>query len=56
MRIAKVVPIERVLNETRRRKDDYEWEGDFEKALLEGEYLKELKDDEAKGVTWYPNF
>ena len=54
--VAKVLPIQQLIKQTQRRKDDYEWEGDFEKALLEGEYLKELKDDEAKGVTWYPNF
>ena len=54
--VAKVLPIHQLIKQTQRRKDDYEWEGDFEKALLEGEYLKELKDDEAKGITWYPNF
>ena len=56
MSIAKVLPIHQLIKQTQRRKDDYEWEGDFEKALLEGEYLKTLKEDEAKGVTWYPNF
>ena len=53
---AKVLPIHQLIKQTQRRKDDYEWEGDFEKALLEGEYLKTLKEDEAKGITWYPNF
>ena len=53
---AKVLPIHQLIKQTQRRKDDYEWEGDFEKAMLEGEYLKTLKEDEAKGVTWYPNF
>ena len=56
MSIAKVLPIHQLIKQTQRRKDDYEWEGDFEKALLEGEYLKTLKEDEAKGITWYPNF
>ena len=54
--VAKVLPIHQLIKQTQRRKDDYEWEGDFEKALLEGEYLKMLKEDEAKGITWYPNF
>ena len=54
--VSKVLPIHQLIKQTQRRKDDYEWEGDFEKAMLEGEYLKELKDDEAKGITWYPNF
>ena len=53
---AKVLPIHQLIKQTQRRKDDYEWEGDFEKALLEGEYLKTLKEDEVKGITWYPNF
>jgi Zn-finger nucleic acid-binding protein len=56
MRIAKVVPIERVINETRRRKDDYEWEGDYEKAKKEMDYIKELKELQEKGEVWYPNF
>ena len=56
MRIAKVVPIERVLNETRRRKDDYEWEGEYEKAKAEMDYIKELKELQEKGEVWYPNF
>ena len=56
MRISKVVPIERVLNETRRRKDDYEWEGEYEKAKAEMDYIKELKELQEKGEVWYPNF
>ena len=56
MRIAKVVPIEKVLNETRRRKDDYEWEGEYEKAKAEMDYIKELKELQEKGEVWYPNF
>ena len=56
MRISKVVPIERVINETRRRKDDYEWEGEYEKAKAEMDYIKELKELQEKGEVWYPNF
>jgi len=54
--IAKVMPIYQVINETKRRRDDYEWEGDFEKAKLEDEYLKLLEDSEKRGETWHPNF
>jgi len=56
MRIAKVQPISQVIMQTKRRRDDYEWEGDFEKAELEDEYLKLLEDSEKEGDTWYPNF
>ena len=47
--IAKVMPIQQVINQTKRRRDDYEWEGDFEKAHIEDEYLKMLKDSEERG-------
>ena len=56
MLIARVQPLAKVMNETRRRRDDYEWEGDFEKAHIEDEYLKMLKDSEERGEVWYPNF
>tara|TARA_B100000900_G_C20215340_1_gene567614 strand:- start:422 stop:595 length:174 start_codon:yes stop_codon:yes gene_type:complete len=54
--IAKVQPLSHVINQTKRRRDDYEWEGDFEKAHIEDEYLKMLKDSEERGEVWYPNF
>ena len=54
--IAKVQPLSQVINQTKRRRDDYEWEGDFEKAHLENEHLKMLKDSEERGEVWHPNF
>jgi len=54
--IAKVQPLSEVIMQTKRRRDDYEWEGDFEKAHLEDEYLKMLKDSEERGEVWHPNF
>ena len=56
MRIAKVVPIQRVINETRRRADDYWWEGQDDKAKVEEENLKDLVQQQEKGEVWYPNF
>ena len=56
MRIAKVVPIQRVINETRRRADDYWWEGQDDKAKAEEEDLKDLVQQQEKGEVWYPNF
>ena len=56
MRIAKVVPIQRVINETRRRADDYWWEGQDDKAKAEEENLKDLVQQQEKGEVWYPNF
>ena len=54
--IAKVQPLSHVIMQTKRRRDDYEWDGDFDKAQLEDEYLKLLQADEERGETWYPNF
>ena len=54
--IAKVLPIHRLINQTQRRKDDYEWEGEYEKAKAEMDYIKELKELQEKGEVWYPNF
>ena len=56
MLIARVQPLAKVMNETRRRRDDYEWEGEFDKAKLEDEYLKHLKQQEERGELWEPNF
>tara|TARA_A200000159_G_C7155855_1_gene269194 strand:- start:187 stop:357 length:171 start_codon:yes stop_codon:yes gene_type:complete len=56
MRISKVLPIQRVINETKRRRDDYDWDGHPDKAKLESKYLEELKDLQEKGELWYPNF
>ena len=56
MLVARVQPLAKVMNETRRRRDDYEWEGEFDKAKLEDEYLKHLKQQEERGELWEPNF
>lgn len=56
MRIAKVLPIQRVINETRRRADDYWWEGQDDKAKAEEEDLKDLEQRQERGEVWYPNF
>jgi|TARA_B100000902_G_scaffold343104_1_gene347568 hypothetical protein len=54
--IARVQPLSEVIMQSKRRRDDYEWEGDFEKAHLENEHLKMLKDSEERGEVWHPNF
>ena len=56
MRIAKVSPIERIINETRRRADDYWWEGEDDKAKAEEADLADLKQQQKEGVVWVPNF
>ena len=54
--IAKVQPLSQVIMQTKRRRDDYEWDGDFEKAHIENQYLKMLEDSEERGEIWHPNF
>ena len=54
--IARVQPLSEVIMQSKRRRDDYEWEGDFEKAHLENEHLKMLKVSEERGEVWHPNF
>ena len=54
--IAKVLPIEKVMNDTRRRADDYWWEGEDDKARVEEKYLDHLKELQEGGEVWYPNF
>ena len=54
--IAKVFPIEKVMNDTRRRADDYWWEGEDDKAKAEEADLADLKQQQEEGVVWIPNF
>jgi len=56
MLTAKVQPLSQVIMQTKRRRDDYEWEGEFDKAALEDEQLKQLQADEERGEVWCPNF
>ena len=56
MLIAKVQPLSQAIMQTKRRRDDYEWEGDFENAQIEDVYLKLLQADEERGEVWYTNF
>ena len=54
--IAKVLPIERIIKDTRRRADDYWWEGEDDKAKAEEADLADLKQQQEEGVVWVPNF
>ena len=54
--IAKVQPIERVMIDTRRRADDYWWEGEDDKAKVEEADYKDLVEQQKRGVVWVPNF
>ena len=56
MTIAKVLPIQSVINNTRRKADDYWWEGEDDKARVEEKYLDHLKELQEGGEVWYPNF
>ena len=56
MTIAKVLPIQSVINNTRRRADDYWWEGEDKKAIVEEKYLDHLEQLQERGELWYPNF
>jgi len=56
MRISKVLPIQRVINETRRRRDDYDWDGHHDKARLEEKELEHLLQQQEQGELWCPNF
>ena len=56
MRVSKVVPIDRVLNECRRRADDAWWDGKDEEAKLHEQEVKLYEKDKEEGVLWVPNF
>ena len=56
MRISKVLPIQRVINQPRRRRDDYEWDSYPDKARLEEKDLEDLLQQQEQGELWCPNF
>ncbi len=56
MRVSKVVPIDRVINECRRRADDAWWEGRDEEARIEEAYAKIHEQDKEEGILWATNF
>ena len=56
MRVSKVVPIDRVLNECRRRADDAWWDGKDDEAKLHEQEVKLYEKDKEEGVLWVPNF
>jgi len=56
MRISKVLPIQRVINETRSRRAGYDWDGYPDKARLEEKDLEDLLQQQERGEIWCPNF
>jgi hypothetical protein len=54
--LAKVEPIDRVINECRRRADDAWWEGRDEEARIEEAYAKIWEQDKEEGILWATNF
>lgn len=53
---AKVEPIDRVINECRRRADDAWWDGHDDDAKLEEAYAKVYEQEREEGILWVPNF
>ena len=53
---AKVEPIDRVINECRRRADDLWWDGEDEDARVEEAYIKLYEQEKEEGILWVPNF
>ena len=51
-----VMPIGQVINVTRRRRDDYDWDGYHDKARLEEKELEHLLQQQERGELWHPNF
>ena len=54
--LAKVEPIDRVINECRRRADDSWWEGRDEEARIEEAYAKIWEQDKEEGILWATTF
>ena len=52
----KVTPIDRVINDCRRRADDAWWEGQEEEARIEEAYIKLYEQEKEEGILWVPNF
>ena len=53
---SKVEPIDRVINECRRRADDAWWDGKDEEAKLRELEKKLYEQDKEEGILWVPNF
>ncbi len=54
--LARVEPIDRVINECSRRADDAWWEGKDEEAKLRELEKKLYEQDKEEGMLWVPNF
>lgn len=54
--LARVEPIDRVINECRRRADDAWWDGKDEEAKLRELEKKLYEQDKEEGMLWVPNF
>ena len=52
----KVTPIDRVINDCKRRADDAWWEGNIKEARLLEQEQKLYEQDKQEGVEWVPNF
>ena len=52
----KVTPIDRVINDCKRRADDAWWDGNDEEARLHEQEQKLYEQDKQEGVEWVPNF
>ena len=52
----KVTPIDRGINDCRRRADDAWWEGRDEEARIEEAYAKIYEQDKEEGILWATNF
>ena len=53
---SKVTPIDRVINDCRRRADDLWWDGHDEDARIEEAYIKLYEQEKEEGILWVPNF
>lgn len=54
--LARVEPIDRVINECRCRADDAWWDGHDDDAKLEEAYAKVYEQEREEGILWVPNF
>lgn len=54
--IARVEPIDRIINECKRRADDAWWDGNDDEARLHEQEQKLYELDREEGILWVPNF
>ena len=54
--VTKVTPIDRVINDCKRRADDAWWDGNDEEARLHEQEQKLYEQDKEEGILWVPNF